>query len=36
VQESILDQLCEHISQPDELDLRKADILISKQLDYLE
>mgnify|MGYP001603735188 FL=1 len=36
VQEKILDELCEHITQPEEVDLRKADLLISKQLDYIE
>ena len=36
VQEGILDQLCQNISRPEELDLRKADVLISKQLDYIE
>ncbi len=36
VQEGILDQLCQTISRPEELDLRKADVLISKQLDYIE
>jgi kynurenine 3-monooxygenase len=36
VQEQILNELCEHITGPEELDLRKADLLISKQLDYIE
>jgi kynurenine 3-monooxygenase len=36
VQEQILNELCEHIAEPGELDLRKADLLISKQLDYIE
>lgn len=36
VQERILDELCERISKPEELDLRRADILISKALDYIE
>lgn len=36
IQEKILDELCEHITQPEALDLHKADLLISKQLDYIE
>lgn len=36
VQEQILNELCEHISRPEDLDLRKADLLISKQLNYIE
>lgn len=36
VQEEILDELCKHITRPEDLDLRKADLLISRQLDYIE
>jgi kynurenine 3-monooxygenase len=36
IQEGILNELCETISSPEELNLRKADVLISKQLDYIE
>lgn len=36
IQEQILDQLCATISSPEELDLRRADILIGKSLDYIE
>lgn len=36
IQEEILDELCRHISRPDEVDLRKADLLISRRLDYIE
>lgn len=36
VQEGILNELCQHITQPEEVDLRKADLLISRQLDYIE
>lgn len=36
VQEQILEELCRHITHPEEVDLRKADLLISKQLDYIE
>ena len=36
IQENILNELCETISSPDELNLRKADVLISRQLDYIE
>lgn len=36
IQERILDELCANISSPDQLDLRRADVLISKHLDYIE
>jgi kynurenine 3-monooxygenase len=36
IQERILDELCANITTPDQLDLRKADLLISKHLDYIE
>ena len=36
IQEKILEELCRHITEPEEVDLRKADLLISKELDYIE
>jgi kynurenine 3-monooxygenase len=36
IQERILEELCASISSPEELDLKKADILIVKQLSYIE
>ncbi len=36
IQEQILDQLSETITRPEDLDLHRADILISKHLDYIE
>ncbi len=36
IQEKILDELCQHIARPEDVDLRKADLLISKELDYIE
>ncbi len=36
IQEKILDELCANISTPEELDLKRADVLIGKQLDYIE
>jgi len=36
IQEQILDQLAETITRPEDLDLHRADVLISKHLDYIE
>ncbi|MBI5473398.1 MAG: FAD-dependent monooxygenase [Ignavibacteriae bacterium] len=36
VQEGIIEQLCQNLTKPEQLDLRKADVLISRQLDYIE
>jgi kynurenine 3-monooxygenase len=36
LQEKILDELCATISTPEELDLKRADVLIGKQLSYIE
>lgn len=36
IQEKILDELCASISTPEELDLKRADVLIGKQLSYIE
>lgn len=36
IQDKILDELCTHIARPEDVDLRKADLLISQQLDYIE
>lgn len=36
IQEKILGELCQHIARPEDVDLRKADLLISKELDYIE
>lgn len=36
IQEKILDELCADITAPEHIDLHKADLLISKYLDYIE
>jgi kynurenine 3-monooxygenase len=36
IQERILDELCANISVPEQLDLKRADVLIGRQLDYIE